>query len=362
MPGLAGSILGVSLMSKASRCFVLLAALSLAACRPAPEPRPELPQAVRVVSVRHGSVAAGRDYLADVVSARSVRVLAQVPGTVTELPLGEGDLARGGDALVRIAAPDLAARLQRLSSERARVERERDFACAHTETDRLLAETGDVPREALDASERACASAELAVSAATAAEAEVTAVVARRAEEAPFTGRVLDHLVDVGQTVMPGVPLVLFGSEERELLLHLPEGDLDAGVRPGAPVIFDGGRAEVTRVSSWARGPGRLVDVRAAPTDGSLPRGGAVTSVRLVTEEIDDASSVPLQAIGTSNDGPFVLATRGDRLERLLVETGPQRDGWVAVEPRLPEGTRVVSGGVQGLDVERAIFAVEVER
>jgi multidrug efflux pump subunit AcrA (membrane-fusion protein) len=349
-------------MNKASRYFALLAALTLVACGSPPTQRAELPQAVRVVQVRQGPVAAGYGYLADVVSARSVRVLAQVPGTVAALPAAEGDLARAADPLVRIAAPDLAARLQRVSSERARAQRERDFACAHTATDRLLAETGDVPPEALDASERGCASAELAVAAAVAAEAEVTAVVARSAEKAPFTGRVLDHLVDVGQTVMPGMPLVVFGSEERELLLHLPESDLDAGALPGASVVFDGGRAEVVRVGSWAKGPGRLVDVWATPVEGSLPRVGSVTSVRLITEVIDEASSVPLRALGTSTDGDFVLAVRGDTLERVQVTTGPQQDGWVSVEPRLPEGTRVVSGGVQGLDVERTVFPVEVER
>lgn len=342
---------------KASTYFVAMVLSLVAACRPAPPTHQAGPQAVRVVASRSGPIVETAGYLADVAAVRQVRVLAQVPGVIAALPAEEGDAVSAGAPLARIAAPDLVARLERTRSEHERAQAERDFACRHSQTDRRLAEAGDLPPEALDASEKNCSAANHAVDAAASAEAEVSAVVDRSAERAPFDGRVLDRLVDVGQTVMPGTPLALFGSQERELLLRVPRGER---VRPGAVVLFDGGAARVDRIGGLAKGPGRLIDTWAQPTEGALPEIGAALPVELVVGSVDDATSVPVEALGRSSEGPFVLLLDGDRVRRAPVTPGLRQDGWVAVEPPLAAGARVVTTDVQGIDPSRPVFAVEV--
>ncbi len=349
--------------SKVSAYFVaILTLLVLGGCRPgpAPEAEAELPQAVRVTTARQGTVIEGRRSLATAVSADTVRVLAQVPGTVVELPVAPGAAAARRDVLGRIGAPELAARLTRVRAEAARAERQRDFACEHLVTDRELAAAGALTSEQLDRSETACSSAELAVEAAQAAGSEVGAASAKALERAPFAGRVLEHFVDVGQAVMPGTPLVLFGTEEVELLLRIPQEDLDAGFGLGAEVMFEGGRGAVSEVGGQARGPGALVDLRVTVAEGAPPlRVGTRLAVRLVTEQ-RHGTSVPLDALGADREGDFVLLVEGERATRVPVVLGPRDAGWVAIEPALPPGSQVVVRGVTAVRLDAPLVIVEV--
>ncbi len=347
---------------------VLTLGLLPACSQPRQAPVRPSPQAVRVIPVRSGPIAEGRTYVAEVASQSMVRVLAQVGGTVAALPVEEGEAAEANDVLVRIAAPEMVARRARARSERRRVQQERDFACARLETDRVLAAAGDLPPEALEASKKACRTARLAVRAARAAERETRAITARSVERAPFEGRVLDRMVEVGQAVMPGTPLLMYGTRDLELVLQVPEGDIARGLREGLPVVFEGGRGEVREVGAWARGPGRMVEVRVRVTEGNdtLPQVGGTLPVRVVFDMREEALSVPVEALVTDGDAHYVLVLDGNRVRRQAVLPGPREEGWVAVEPtgsdsgRLVAGKRVVVSEPERVDVARPVLAVEV--
>ena len=236
--------------------------LLLSGCFGRGEDAPERPQAVRAVEPRVGPVVEGRTYLGNLTPERSVRVLAQVPGTVVDFDADEGVVVDAGSALVRVGAPDVAARIERVGAERGRAEEERDFLCTQLDTDRLLAASGDLTAVKLAASERACSSAGHAVDAAKAAEREAGVAGARALERAPFDGIVLDHLVDPGQTVMPGTPLLLFGSEQLVLRVRVPQHAADVVI--GSRVESELGRGRVVEVGAQATGPGRLVEIEVA--------------------------------------------------------------------------------------------------
>lgn len=337
--------------------ITLIALLLLGSCE-VEAPEPEQPQAVRVTHARRTDLVQGRSYLAEVAADSTVQILARVQGTVAALPVAEGDSASAGEVLVELAAPDVVARLARTRAERERAERERDFVCARLETDRRLTEAGDMAPEQLDASEKNCASARLAASAALAAEQEVTAVASRSVERAPFPGVVLERLAEPGQDVMPGTPLVVYGSAGRELLLRVPSTELARGIGEGTPAAFEGGRGVVERVGAWAKGPGQLVELGVSVEEpGALPTVGSTTSVTLIQDERDDACAVPDAALGADERGAYLLTVRGERLERLAVTPGPRADGLVAVEPCPPAPVAV--GALSSLDLDRDVLAVE---
>jgi len=341
--------------------ILLASTVALAACGDDDTKLEPAPQAVRVAQARQADVVQGRSYLAEVVPESAVRVLARVQATVSALPVDEGETASEGDVLARLAAPDVMARLSRVRAERERAEKERDFACGRTETDRLLLQAGDIAPDQLDASEKNCTAGQLAASAARSAEEEVSAITARSVERAPFEGRVLEQLTELGQAVMPGVPLVIFGSSERELLLRVPSSDLAAGLGEGTAAVFDGGRGTVSSVGGWAKGPGQLIELRITVDDqDGLPVVGATTSVKLVLDERADASTIPVEALGHDEQGDFLLLVQGDRLNRLDVTRGPHEDGWVAVEPPLLPASLVVVGQLGTLDMDRPVLAVEL--
>jgi RND family efflux transporter MFP subunit len=345
---------------KAITHFVAAAALgsTLAACGSASVEAPPSLQAVRAVEVRVGAVVEGRDYLAEVVPSRTVRVLAQVPGGVSELAVETGERAERGEVLVRVAAPDVEARLDRVRAERGRAEREQSFACQQRDADRTLAQSGDLATVQLDRSETGCAAATLAVSAARAGEREATVAGTRSAEHAPFDGEVLAHLVDVGQTVMPGTPLVQFGSVERQLRLRVPDGDL-ADIQVGTVVNSPIGSGRVVEIGASAVGPARLVEVLVDLEAQPGQRIGTTTTATAVITERASATSVPLGAVGEDDAGSYIFAVREQAAHRVDVHVGPRQDGWVAIDPPLDPGSLVVASALSTVDPTRPVLVVK---
>jgi len=343
---------------QASTRFTVLAALIFSGCSsPAPSGSPTA-QAVRVAEVRVGPIVEGREHLATVVPAQSVRVLAQVPGSISSLGAPAGQPLQQGELVARIAAPDVVARGARVSAERRRAQRERDFVCEQLDTDRQLAASGDLPGVQLDRSEKACASASLAVDSATAAEREARVAGTRAKETAPFDGQVLDYLVDEGQTVMPGTPVALYGSEAQQLQVRVVASDLSE-IAVGTEVETPAGPGQVVEIGAVAQGPGRLFEVRIAiDPDTPLYIGQTLTAV-LVVDSRADATAVPASAIAQDEEGvDYVLVEQSGRIDRVGIEPGPQQQGWVAIEPALPAGTRVVTGAVAQIDPNRPVMAV----
>ena len=112
---------------QASTYFVGAILLALTGCFGEGAQVQEPPQAVRATAPRSGPVVEGRTYLGELAPERSVRVVAQVPGTVVGFDADEGAQVAAGATLVRVTAPDVAARVERVRAERGRAEAERDF-------------------------------------------------------------------------------------------------------------------------------------------------------------------------------------------------------------------------------------------
>jgi membrane fusion protein, multidrug efflux system len=340
---------------KVNACLIVF--VLLVGCTETPADDQGPPQAVRAVEVRQGPVLEGRRYLAEVVPERTIRVLAQVPGAISELSAAEGISVEQGSSLVYISAPDIAARISRVRAERLRAEQERNLVCRRLATDRVLAEAGDLAPVQLDRSETTCASAELVVEAARAAEREAGVAGTRAVERSPFAGEVLEQLVDEGQTVMPGTPLLQFGSRERLLQIRMPEGDL-ADIDLGTRAEFAAGSGRVVAIGAQAQGPGRLFELLVEPDEATSQRPGTTLTATLIVDEREDATSVPEASVAQDEAGAYVLVIEESVLRRVDVRTGPQQDGWVAIEPRLAAGTFVVSGALSILDVTQPVLAV----
>ena len=332
--------------------------LALLACSPPPpDEAPNAPQAVRAAEVRVDALVQGRKHLAEVVPEQSVKVIAQVPGTVTSMAVVEGGPAVYGSPLVRVSAPDVAARVARVRSERKRAERERDFACATVKTDRVLAKSGDLASITLDRSERGCASAEHAVEGAKAGEREASVAKARGIERAPFDGEVLMHLVDEGQTVMPGSPLLQFASRERLLRIRVPQSDLK-GIEVGGQVMSELGPGRITSIGAQAMGPGRVIELLVEMDDELKLRVGTTLSITLTTGRSDNASAVPDQAIAGVDDAHYVLVIENNALRRVDVTLGVRQGGWTEILPALPKGTQIAASAVATLDPSAPILVV----
>jgi len=156
------TLLSMRLQKKVNTYFVFLMTVLWAAagCRTEPPPTPERPQAVRVIAPERRDLVHEVSYVGTVRSAREVKVLARVAGTLEALPVAEGERVAQGAVLARISAPELGARLDQAQAELERTTTERDYACETFATDQRLYDQDAISRAQLDRSRRQCRSSE----------------------------------------------------------------------------------------------------------------------------------------------------------------------------------------------------------
>lgn len=321
-------------------------------------------------------VAAARGVVEDVVtnsqagtvrSRRRSKLGAERAGRVVAIPRREGAPVRAGDPLVlldtstaqrqlELARRDLEAaggslaaaraaarladsnfeRIERLHAER--VVSERDFDEARSGRDRARAE--------LSAAEAGLARARAAV---RLAEDDL----AHLAVTAPFAGVVAQRLVEVGESVVPGQPVIEIVAPD-SLYVSARIDEIDIGrLAAGLParVTLDPYRGETWRgvvAKVFPVVDERLeqnrtleveVDLRNDPAK-PRPRPGISADVIIVVDQRDSVLRVPTFAV---IEGRRVLVAENGRAVSREVATGVRNWEWTEIKEGLAPGDRVIT-------------------
>lgn len=275
-------------------------------------------------------------------------------GRVAAVHVEAGERVRRGQAVATLDALDVAAQVRQAREARDKAARDAARVRALRAEDAVAAAAAQDAETGLQVAEEALRAAEFAA--------------ARTVLAAPEDGHVDARLVEPGEVVGPGQPVLRISGRRRGLVVRaaLPERDvlgLAAGraatvtlpARPGPPIA-----ARVTEVGRLAsRGTGTYdvevaLDPAAAPAD--LPSG--LTARVEIAREVAAEAAVPLAAVqeGDGETG-VVYALEGDRARRVpvriaflagdraVVASGLAGVDSVVVEgaPRLGDGVRVRS-------------------
>ncbi len=296
------------------------AALQLAAQREVPEPEPrEVPlPSVRTVLAEPTDHEVWVTSRGTVVPRTESQLVVEVPGRVVRISpdLVSGGFFEAGEVLLEIDPRDLElavaqAELDVARSRRRLAEEEADAEVARREWETL----GTGEPTPLTLREPQVAEARAQVAAAEALLERARRDLARTRVTAPFSGRVRDKRVDLGQYVQPGTPVAtLYATDVAEVRLPLADGELAFVELPVAGLRDVEKRPEVELVAHFA-GDRRSWTGRVVRTEGEIdPRTRMVMTVAEVREPYDPSRVVPL-AIGM-----FVEARiRGVLLEDVLV-------------------------------------------
>lgn len=236
-------------------------------------------RSVRIERARVESRAVGEEVVGTVRARTSAVIAPTVMGRVQEVRVTLGSRVRAGDVLVRLSVGEIDARLEqaRAVTAHARIEHER--------AGRLRA------ARAIPTAEYDDVAAKLHV--AEAAEREAGTMAGHAVLRAPFAGVVTAKQVSVGDTAMPGKPLLVVED-------------------PGA-LRFE---APVPETAARGVAPGRVMTVR---LDG-VPREVAATVVE-VSPIADPASRTVLVKL----DLPALPSVRSGLFGRLLLPSGEER-------------------------------------
>jgi len=312
--------------------------------------RPPVPVAVAPAAL--GPIASTYTATATLRVEAEAEILARVSGVVQRLMAEEGDDVGNGRALLQIENDEYALRVKqaeaRTANLRARFERMQGMV------DKNL-----VSEEEFDTAEADLASAE-------ADEALARLELGYTTVRAPFSGRVVERLVDPGQNVNSGTPLFRLADIDPLLAeVHVPSKEfrnLQTDQRVRLSLDSDDSRldGEITRVSPVIDPNSGTIKVT-VEIDEYPPstRPGDFAEVHIVTEQRENRVLVPRVAVVTEKGESIVYIEADGRADRRVVTTGFSDEDHFEIISGVEAGEHVVVKGQRSLRHGQAVRVLE---
>ncbi len=283
-----------------------------------------------------------QDSLQAVGTIRAVRgadLASEVSGVVDSVDFDSGRDVTAGTVLLRLRPNDDAAHLADLQAAA-------DLASANLARDTKQFRAQAVSQAAVDADESHLRSARAQV-------AQAQALSAEKIVRAPFAGRLGLRMVDQGQYLAAGTPIVtLQALDPLYMDFYVPQQAL-AQVHVGQAAAlsvdtypnrtFD---ATISAVSPKLDAASRMAQIRAtvANPDRALTPGMFAT-VQLRVGAVHHYVTLPNAAIVYNPYGSLVYVANHGQVHQVIVQTGPTRGDQVAVTAGLQDGAEVVTAG-----------------
>ena len=183
---------------------------------------------------------------------------------------------------------------------------------------------------------------------------------------APFSGKVVTRMIQLGETVTPGkecfrvddfIPLLarVYFPERDQAQVHVGQlATLEASAAPGVRYP-----ARVTLVNPAVDRDNGTFKVTLEVNDpkGAL-RPGSFARVRLTSGSYEDAVVVPKKAIVSEDGDSFLFVAAGDSVNRVQVRTGAISGDTAQILAGIAPGQKIVSVGQGGLKQGSRIKAV----
>lgn len=299
---------------------------------------------------------------------RTASVAARVMAQVTRIRVAAGDPVTRGQALLEIDPQSSRGQVSQAEGTLTQARAQLSLADRNYRRFQALLETDAASQLEVDQARTEYEQARGAVERARGAVTSTSAVASDTTLRAPFDGRVVRRLVEVGDLAAPGRPLLLLqGDSGRRLTLEVPESLVTAsGLAVGDRVPFtldnrpDLGTLDgrVVEMSPGADPLSGSFEVKVALPAGSLTAAGSsiptgVTGRGLIPAPGSTAVTVPADAVLPRGGMELVVIRDADGRARTRVVTTGARfersDGTPAVE--------ILSGLAGGETVLRALPA-----
>jgi HlyD family secretion protein len=367
---------------------LLVAAASAAACNgerasAAADPTvPAVPAPVIDVSVVRATVGTVESALeiSGTLAARSrVGVKPKLPGRLERVLVDIGDRVSAGQVVATIDRGEVDAQVDAAAAAvnvaKAAIESaEAALANAVTEHERAknLFESGALPRQRLDAAQTAHRSsvAQRDLARANLAQAEAAMRRAREVQRdatliAPVAGFIVERNYDPG--AIPGDLPIVVVADLRQLKLEAGVSELEAGrLKTGMPALvsvqakpgerFTGQLAAIAPEVD-ARNRHFKIEVRVDNASGSL-LAGMYASARLVVNHVDQALTLPREAIATRDGRRIVLKVSGETVTPVPVVEGLSDGRIVQIVSGLNPGDQVIADARRQLPADARVKAV----
>ncbi|WP_286829784.1 MULTISPECIES: efflux RND transporter periplasmic adaptor subunit [Kordiimonas] len=314
----------------------------------------QMPPALVEVAEASAEMMAPQTYLpGTVVSLNDSRISAEIAGRVVWIA-SEGTLLAEGDVIAEIDDRNQTLALARNKSQAARLEARIKYLESDLARLQELAANNNIPSSRLEEAESTLAMTREELSQARVAVEQAKIDLARTKVRAPFPGRVVERLAQIGEYSSPGRQIVrLVDTEHLEVSAKAPV-TLARVLNDGQQVVIRENDAVAdTRIRALVPvgdALSRTMELRVSLPVGSQYVVGAALQVGVPANTPEQVVAVPRDALVLRREGTYVFRVKDDNTaERLMVTTGAATGRVVAVTGGIESGDRVVIRGGERL-------------
>jgi membrane fusion protein, multidrug efflux system len=311
------------------------------------------PEWVSVAVVREEEWPKTLTAIGSITAVQGVTVTPEVTGIVREIAFESGAVVSQGDLLVRL---DMSIEEAQLRA----VEAQTDLARINLAREKTLRADNTVSQSDLDTAEATLKQLQADADA-------IRAAIAKKIIRAPFSGQLGIRLVNLGQYLNTGAPIVSLQSLAPVYAdFSLPQQDLVVlkdGMRVRLSTDAYPGRAfegELTAINPQVDAETRSVGLRAAfENPDKLLRPGMYVRVEVIRPEEERVLAIPATSVLSApyGDSVFVIEPKSGQdhagqgktelmARQQFIRTGRARGDFLAVESGLKPGERIVSAGL----------------
>jgi len=305
--------------------------------------QPAIP--VAVTNAVTGSISSYYRATSTLEAEKEAQILARVTGVVQTLLVEEGDHVAVGDPLLKVDNDEYRFRLEQATAATA------NLRSRYERMEKMMKE------ELATEEEFQAVRSELASAEANEGLARLT--LSHTTVTAPFGGQITNRLVDVGQNLMVGDPVMVMADFDPLLArVHVPSREFNK--------LQQNQQVNLVLDSSGTRLTGliKLISPVIDPTSGTIKltievaeypagtRPGDFAQVQIVTEKRDDVILVPRIAVMSDKGESVVYTMTQDEIptaERRVVEIGFTDDDHAQILSGLAAGEPVVVKGQRSL-------------
>lgn len=344
----------------------------LGACTEENKYVPPPPPQVTVATPQQQAVTRYLEFTGNTASINSVDLVARVEGFLEAIDYKDGAVMKKGDRLFLIQQDTYQANLDQAKADLASANAQLVNTSAEYQRQLTLGQQDFASQATVDKARAARDQAQASVDSAKASIELATINLGYTTVVAPFDGIVTRHLADVGQLVGNGAPTKLativqmnpiyayFNIGENQVLRikealakegrtieQVQQVEIDIGLQnEGTDFPHKGHLDYVSPELDPSTGTLLVRGVFENDKLSLLP--GLFVRVRIPVQSIPDAVLVDDTAIGSAQQGKYVLVVnKDDVVEQKIVVTGQQVGQYRVIESGLSAEDRVVVGGIQ---------------
>jgi len=333
--------------------MILLGVLVLASCEDEPQianggSKSSRALSVDYVVVRSSEIANELNATGTLIPSESAMLSAQAAGLIREINFTEGQKVNMGEVLVRLDDRQWIAQRNKLETQLANAEKDRNRK-------EQLSEIEGVSDAELD-------DAVLQVESIKADLTELEVMIDYATIRAPFSGIIGLRSVSPGSYLSAGDPVArLVQNDPLKLEFNVPERYADQ-IKPGQPVSFTTARRDsIFQGEVYATEPAisetsRALRIRAkVPNKAGELMAGAFAEISLTLDSLPNAVLVPTEAVVPKLNEQYVYRINGGAIEEVPVKLGIRLPKLIQISEGLSQGDTVMVKGLLQAEAGKAV-------